>query len=508
MKKIISLVLALSVVMTFSFTIPVSAKYIQATAEFEEYSTIDFESTAGVDSTTLKYEDAAAKATTGSVSEEVGTEAHGGTKVFKVNGNSATGKDYAIYFKMYNAFPVITSAMVDKTIKLSYWVKPVNPVGSATTISMKSFLISGSTFNQVGAAGTSKTVTIGEWTQVSFEFKITAAMVGLDRLRFEIGSNLVQNLYVDDFKTEFTGVGSKSDVLPYKTNDNFDSYSAKPSFVADGGQFSNVPAFNTDATFAKSGSNSIVKANRQNITGSIKFINLFGDDPYTEDIGKTFRISVWVYADKAAGGYSKNASCETYTTTYPEGSYISRADIKANYSYTQEQLSQMKPVLSIGMYAPGGYKYSSTPYNGTIATEMNWNEWTQLVVYHTITADTLSNGTGNNTDPLVNSIRIDQPSLSSTNPLVDTFYADDLEVEEVTAPTSSFTYSATINGTEFEDADAVKNAIKVTRKTYMTTGDYTDYYGMSTLALNTDYTVELNDGVASIKVDEQAYSLL
>ncbi len=182
--------------------------------------------------------------------------------------------------------------------------------------------------------------------------------------------------------------------------------------------------------FAYSGEKSICQLGRYTNGGTIKALNLFDRELNTADTGKIFKISFYAYFDKDAGVYKEDAS---------------RTDSSERYKhlYSQEELKNSKgTTLSITMCGPDedNYKYrqgAESPF--TAKYFVPWNEWTQIVYYYQVRQAYLPTGsTEKLSDPYINAMRIGQSAdFSINNGLADTFYIDDLTVDEV---------AATVNG--------------------------------------------------------------
>jgi len=173
---------------------------------------------------------------------------------------------------------------------------------------------------------------------------------------------------------------------------------------------------------AHSGKQSVSLGGRAKLNGSFKFNNIF--TLTKEDVGKTLKVSIWAYLDKAAGVYKD----ETPT------------------AFTAEELAKSTgSYLTIHLAGPDGQDYKHRSGTTSLYPEgedgkrfIKWNEWTEISVTFTVTEDMLDNGAhaGDKTNPMIAGIRVNQGD-SAAAPygvdagLIGAFYLDDLKVEEV-----------------------------------------------------------------------------
>lgn len=224
-----------------------------------------------------------------------------------------------------------------------------------------------------------------------------------------------------------------NDNREYVLEQNFDSLNSLPEMYGSCGQPSqnaykpaNVGS-RLSSKYAHSGTQSVEKVTND-VSCGLRFTNIFGEDVYSEDIGKVFKISMWVYADKTAGvitsgGKELITSGEEYDAS----------------NYASFQLRTCAP----GNRSDLQYQYSTNAYKAYNCA-VPWNKWTELVIYHEVTADNTADtpmGTNGSTPVsyMVNSVRLCQNALNdnlyNSDPMMHylalNYYVDDFKVEEV-----------------------------------------------------------------------------
>lgn len=426
LKKVVALMLALSVVFTFGLSMTAMAK-IQPTESWNEVKTFNFES---ADKSTLINAGYPAGVYT---IEDDAAIAHSESKFVKLDKtgiDSVAEKDKKGFIqsgvKILDTHS-FTEADVGKQMRFTVWVyvksnagTNVNPASSTVRVSMigknGDHLVNNGANNATTDTFTYTSgyvaVPVGEWTSISVPFTVTqestlAGQYGDVRVDGGLETNYFTMLYVDDVIWEELGETTYEDV-PLNYTADFEGYSVGDvtgdAFISSGGEQAKGPVISTD--FAYRGTKSVKKYERKAESGAIKFLNVFQSDLMDGDIGKTFRISAYVYADKAAGAYYKTAIKEPYEE-FP----LSAEDLAASEGVT----------INMGMYGPSGTKYSSSPYNECIVRQfVEWNTWTELVLYYTVDANAVAD--------TVNAVRFCQVEAF---PIADTFYVDDFKVEEI-----------------------------------------------------------------------------
>ncbi|MBE7047271.1 MAG: hypothetical protein E7396_07630 [Ruminococcaceae bacterium] len=164
------------------------------------------------------------------------------------------------------------------------------------------------------------------------------------------------------------------------------------------------------------------------MTGGVRIPNLFHAPLTKEDVGRTFRISAWVYAP----------SDSAYTDKYYASS-------------TEETPSVDNPVTDKGTATKfalglGGIPPHNGTDNKTIASDYRncnlckvekdvpYDTWTEFEIYWTVTEDEIAgamDSTGKYT--VIDALRIDQSAdgVGSTVPFMMKYYVDDICVEEL-----------------------------------------------------------------------------
>jgi len=214
--------------------------------------------------------------------------------------------------------------------------------------------------------------------------------------------------------------------------DNMERYTSADAFNVKSHKY--ISRFGNDFTSTKvsdkifhGGKKSVCQSGRFGSNGTIKILNLFNRELTKDDVGKEFRISFYVYLDKEAGVYKKNPSKLA-------------AEERKNYLYTKDELKNSKgSKVYFTMCGPDedNYKYragSGTPSSGN--SFVPWNQWTKVTHTYKVEEAYLPTGsTDKLSDPYINAIRIGQSGVdySIDNALCDTFYIDDLTVDEIGA---------------------------------------------------------------------------
>ncbi|MBE6561818.1 MAG: hypothetical protein E7662_11915 [Ruminococcaceae bacterium] len=158
---------------------------------------------------------------------------------------------------------------------------------------------------------------------------------------------------------------------------------------------------------------------------SLKVNNLFTRTLSDADVGRTFRISFWIYVDKADGAYKKVGAIDT------------------RVAYTKDELAKSEStVFGVMMTGPDGQQYQyrhgadyilGAQYLNNYFT-VKWNEWTQISFDYTVKADYLDNfGTEKGSNKMVNGFKLMQWKAdgSLNQAFVNTYYIDDLTVVNV-----------------------------------------------------------------------------
>ncbi|MBE7046427.1 MAG: DNRLRE domain-containing protein [Ruminococcaceae bacterium] len=240
----------------------------------------------------------------------------------------------------------------------------------------------------------------------------------------------------------------KSDGIEgYETGSKF-KVKSHPAFCEFG-----TPAASTVASeeMAHSGIKSIKQSGRYGSNLSLKALNLFGRELTTDDVGKVFRISFYVYPLKSAGVYKEGVGSLT-------------AEERAEKAYTEEELKDsIGTKITVRSAGPDGNSYMyRTGAKDDVDYFVYWDKWNLINFYYKVTADTLPTGSEDaKSDPYINAIRINQDNIdySINQGLTDTFYFDDFKVNEVGAQfKSGFEGDRVTVVTHFFDECKVDNA--------------------------------------------------
>ena len=178
--------------------------------------------------------------------------------------------------------------------------------------------------------------------------------------------------------------------------------------------------------YVYSGKKSIRLSGRKYESAGLKCIDVFKRKLDFYDVGKTFRISFMIYPDKNAGIYKNDIRKASFSDL---NDYVFSAE-DYNDSYGTQ--------IAVTMAGPNGdnFKYRQGENKLQTSTFIKWNEWNKVTVYYTVDRGYLSNGsTDSLSDPYIDSLRIWQTGIdfSVNEGLIDTFYIDDVIVEEVGA---------------------------------------------------------------------------
>jgi len=194
-----------------------------------------------------------------------------------------------------------------------------------------------------------------------------------------------------------------------------DPYCSFGSYCADGVQITDKLAY--------SGEKSLMISGRYGTSSSLKVNSIFAEAPGRGDLGRSFKISFRIYPDKTAGVYKNSAEIRS-----------------AAVPFTAEELASAEGTR-FGVMMAGNddsmYKYrqgTEAILGEDGAFFARWNEWTEVSFYYTIDSRYMDNGKSSAlSNNYVSAFRIHQNDIdfSVNEGLADTFYIDDLRVEEV-----------------------------------------------------------------------------
>ncbi len=298
---------------------------------------------------------------------------------------------------------------------------------------------------RTGTIGTVKyDVPWNQWTLITYQYTVEEAYLPndstdnatdpyLDSVRVGQSGNYSINravsdiIYIDDVMVKELGASSYDAVV----TDDIESHELSEKLLANSDSvFCNFGSNSkttviTDA-FSHSGNKSIMQSGRVSSGATVKIHNLFGRQLTEDDIGKTFLIKLYVYADKNSGVYKQPVK------DIPE-------EERDNYKYTQEELKESTGCrFNVYMAGPDDKKYmyrtglASDPFISK--QQVPWNQWTPVKLYYTVTQEYLSNGSEESlSDPYLDSIRVGQAGSTTSidRAFSDTIYIDDITVNEV-----------------------------------------------------------------------------
>jgi len=244
---------------------------------------------------------------------------------------------------------------------------------------------------------------------------------------------LVLMLAVSAFATAFAAdsIGKTDDMEKYAVGEQFKANSGQ-----DYGNFGagSTGCFASDAQ-AHSGKISLMIEGRSAKDASFKFTNLFTRTLTKEDVGKTFEISFWVYADKSKGVYKNTVSSIADAIPFTKEELDKSTGTYFNFALTgpdgQNYTYRHQNDASAAAHDEGYEQYTKTYF-------VKWNEWTEISLRYTVKEAFLDNGSeekGKN--PAITGLKFFQNNcldFSVDQGLANTFYVDDLKVEEYVAP--------------------------------------------------------------------------
>ncbi len=306
------------------------------------------------------------------------------------------------------------------TISVSAYIFAADIVGENPSVEMLVTDLEGTSISTHHSTGELK-LKPNKWTKIGCTFTYTGNEKVL-KIK-ATSSDYFNTLLIDDIKT---AVYAPTGMVPsdYDYTDDIDSFNSyespyikSPKFRAFGSGDYKVDMCKNGYSNGKAYSNgtSMMLTNRNYSDMGMKINDIFQGVPNEDDIGRKFRISAYVYADKESGVYQGN---------------------KNRVEFTDEMLAQTTgTVFKISLAGPDGsnYKYRTGGYNGK-SFVVPWNVWTKIEFEYTITEAFLDNGsTDSLVNPLINAVRIDQSGADgSVNAgVVNTFYVDDFKVKEV-----------------------------------------------------------------------------
>jgi len=343
---------------------------------------------------------------------EVGTR---GSNVYKFSMNNSGASAFTM-----ESFYDNTTLETDDVVSVSAWVFASDATGEAPKLSMDVLDETSADISTDHSTGALELAT-DEWIKIGVTFKYTG---NEKQLVIKAPESVYFNtILIDDVKTS---VYKETGMVPasYDYTDDIDSFNSYSSpyiksskFRAFGSGEYEVSMHKTGAIDGKSysGTSSMALSNRNYANMGMKINNIFQGIPNTDDVGKTYRISLYVYADKDSGVYQDN---------------------KNRTEFTEEMLTQTTgTIIRLSLAGPDGsnYKYREGGEKAKTFT-VPWNVWTKIQFEYTVTEGYLDNGlTDSKTNTLINAVRIDQMDAEGevNSGVVNTFYVDDFSVKEV-----------------------------------------------------------------------------
>ncbi|MBE7046530.1 MAG: hypothetical protein E7396_03845 [Ruminococcaceae bacterium] len=358
---------------------------------------------------------------------EIGTA---GLNVYKFSmNNSATSR-----FKINTIFDS-TKIEPGDVVRISASIFPADHTNTnAKTAKVRMFLADKETSPIADDKCTSVNLKLDAWSKVAFTYTATADDISATQgvmIDAAGETDFANTLIISDIKTE---VYKSGDAIPENLSytEDFEGYSYAtqthintPHYRTFGSNGGTLTIGTTNATLTgmvpASGTNALGITNRGGNNTGIKINDIFQGYPISSDIGKTFRVSLKVYADKSYPLYKKSAESADKNLT-------------ALTDAEKESAKETAFTLSYGGPDDKHYKYRTASEN-IANTVVPFNTWTTMSGDITITKSMIDNGdtSDNASNPLVSSIRIDQTGASgeTAQPICNTFYIDDLTVTEV-----------------------------------------------------------------------------
>ena len=473
MRKVLAFVL--TAIMILSAVFPVSAVSVKYSENGQYGTTYDYEVVV-----TQGFEEDSSSATQGGGGSGTAarrTEAQGAvvrTGLYSLTLYDIIGKARAL--RIPNIFPNIS---VDKKYRVSFWFYarsedfvPDDPESSdPPSVKIVPAAYNPGNVNSVKPLGTCDIV-LDTWNEIVVEYTVTSdGQSGLQFSHSSSSNGYVKNFYIDDLVIEeWTLVPNIVSWLSYQDMESITSGdNPNADAVAAGGAIVNFA--DTAYNHTPEGKKSVRIRNRDNPYKGVKFYNMFNQATKTEiagavgweafrreDVGRRFLIEAWVYAPKAQGAR-----------------FGSDLATLIDESTLDELYPDSKPLVSIGMFAPGGFKYATSPYGSREHHYIDWNTWTKITFIHEVKDDNIDNGQTPSENTLVNAIRIDSAGADDRDVLYpDYLYVDDLTVTELERSTpaepfivtdmqiegdieanSTITVTKTIENVTLEDVDAV-----------------------------------------------------
>lgn len=341
---------------------------------------------------------------------EVGTR---GLNVYKFSMNENASSEFVI-----SDFYDKSLLTVGDIVKVSAYVFAADVKGETPSLEMFAGNSNGAVISNDHSTGALK-LKSDKWTKIGFTFTYTGNEKVL-KIKSN-GNSYFNTVLIDDIKTE---VYKETGLVPvsYDYTDDMDTFNSKnspyfksPKFRAFGNGTWAIDIHKSEYNDGKSYSNgsSVKFYNRNTADIGMKINNIFQGIPNEDDIGKKYKISMYVYADKDAGVYQDK-----------------------DVAFTEEMLAETKETLiNLSLGGPDGSNYKYRTCNSTAKKfAVPWNTWTKIEMEYKVTGDYLDNGSKDSlANPLINAIRIDQSGADgSVNAgIASAIYVDDLKVKEV-----------------------------------------------------------------------------
>ncbi len=358
---------------------------------------------------------------------EIGTA---GLNVYKFSMNNSADSKFKI-----NAIFDSTKINPGDVVRISADIFPADHTNTnAKTAKVRMFLADKDSSPANDDKCTCVNLKLDAWSKVAFTYQANSDDISATQgviIDAAGESDFADTLIISDIKTE---VYKKGDAIPtgLSYTEDFEGYSShlqthikSPHYrtCGTGGGNLTIGTINKDYSgmVPASGANALGITNRGGQNIGIKINDIFQGYPIASDVGKTFRISLKVYADK------------TYPL-YKESAESANKNLTALTDAEKENAKETAFSLSYGGPDDKYYKYRTASEN-IANTVIPFNTWTTISGDITITKSMIDNGDTSDkaSNPLVSSIRIDQSNASggTAQPICNTFYIDDLTVTEV-----------------------------------------------------------------------------
>ena len=368
----------------------------------------------------------------------------------------------------------------DKYYRVSFWAKfydsKYNESDTATTKFVWTTGNGGNNKDTTNNLAKSDNFTLkkGVWQKVGIVFKASDTdIIGANGIKISFtaanttsGKDYITGVYFDNFRVE-EYVGTPSSVpANYKWDWSFDDVKAgafttehynhyhtagypggyvlnytdfdktlsgnKHPAVANWGEGRNTPEVEASG-ITHTGTGALMQASnskpiKNKMTGGVRIPNLFHAPLTKEDVGRTFRISAWVYAPSESVYLDKYYASSTEATPSIDNPITDKG-------------TGTKFALGLGGIPPHNgtdNKTVASDYRNCtkykVEKDVPYDTWTEFEIYWTVTEEEIAGATDSTGKfTVIDALRIDQSldGTGSTVPFMMKYYVDDICVEEI-----------------------------------------------------------------------------